>query len=72
MPEVRVLPDGDAVVEACTREIVALQSGAPFHLALSGGSTPEALYRRLAKESLEEAERSALECECNGWLPEHP
>jgi 6-phosphogluconolactonase len=53
MPEVRVLPDGDAVVEACTREIVALQSGAPFHLALSGGSTPEALYRRLAKESLD-------------------
>lgn len=54
MPELRVFADGDAVVEACAREIVALQGTAPFHLALSGGSTPEALYRRLASESLDQ------------------
>ncbi len=50
MPELRVLDGGDAVVEAAAREIVALQGDAPFHLALAGGATPEALYRRLAKE----------------------
>lgn len=48
MPDIRVLADGDAVVEAAARELLALQSGAPFHLALAGGSTPEALYRWLA------------------------
>jgi len=56
MPDIRVLSDADAVVEAAARELEAaareleaLPSDAPFHLALAGGSTPEVLYRRLAK-----------------------
>jgi 6-phosphogluconolactonase len=53
MPELRVFANSDAVVETAAREIALLQTDATFHLVLAGGSTPEALYRRLASSSFD-------------------
>jgi 6-phosphogluconolactonase len=52
--ELVVLPDGAAVAEEAARRFVALAQAAienngRFSLALSGGSTPRALYERLAQ-----------------------
>jgi 6-phosphogluconolactonase len=55
MPEIRVLDDAEAVAHAAAEEFVA-QAGAAaaaqgrFSVALSGGSTPRALYGLLASE----------------------
>ncbi|MDB4987029.1 MAG: 6-phosphogluconolactonase [Myxococcaceae bacterium] len=52
-PDVRILPDLAAVADAacehvCNRAWAAVQERGRFTLALSGGSTPRALYQRLA------------------------
>jgi 6-phosphogluconolactonase len=52
--ELVVLPDGAAVAEEAARRFVALAQAAikddgRFSVALSGGSTPRALYQRLAQ-----------------------
>lgn len=54
-PRIRILPDLHAVARAAADVVVAAAAGAiaqrgVFHLVLSGGSTPRALYERLASE----------------------
>lgn len=55
MTKVRVLEDLAALAEAAAEEVVraaneAVRSHGRFTIALSGGSTPKALYQRLASE----------------------
>ena len=48
-PELVVVADAAAVASAAADRIVALsEAGAPFTIALAGGSTPKALYRLLS------------------------
>ncbi|MGD0266489.1 MAG: 6-phosphogluconolactonase [Candidatus Methylomirabilota bacterium] len=54
-PEIRILADGDDLCRAAAEEFVrladeAVRARGRFTVALSGGSTPEALYRLLAAE----------------------
>jgi 6-phosphogluconolactonase len=54
-PEIRILADGDDLSRAAADEFVrladeAVRRGGRFTVALSGGSTPKALYRLLAAE----------------------
>jgi 6-phosphogluconolactonase len=53
--DLRIHPDADALTEAVARRWLALADNAigargRFHVALSGGTTPRALYRRLTRE----------------------
>lgn len=55
MTKVRVLEDAAALAEAAAEEVVraageAVENHGRFTIALSGGSTPEALYQRLASD----------------------
>jgi 6-phosphogluconolactonase len=55
-----ILPDPEALAEAAARRVVALAQAAVagcgrFTVALSGGSTPRALYSRLARPPLSES-----------------
>src|SRR5581483_3760929 len=52
-PEIKVLPDVNAIARECAERIVqlsedAIESRGRFSIALSGGSTPKALYTLLA------------------------
>ena len=52
--EIAVLPDADSLALAAADEFArsaaeAVRKGGRFHVALSGGSTPRALYRRLTR-----------------------
>jgi 6-phosphogluconolactonase len=52
-PQIKVLPDGAAVAREAAERIVelseaAIETGGRFSIALSGGSTPKALYQLLA------------------------
>ncbi len=49
--EIRVYADAAVLVEAAAQALLEVQRRGPFHLALAGGSTPEALYRRIAQQS---------------------
>src|SRR4051794_22945202 len=54
-PEIKVVPDLNALVEEAADRIasaarVAIRDHDSFSLALSGGSTPEPVYRRLTEE----------------------
>lgn len=54
-PEIKVVPDAKAVAEEAARRVVEAQRDAvarngSFSIALSGGSTPKALYALLADE----------------------
>ena len=54
-PEIRILADGDDLCRVAAEEFVrladeAVRARGRFTVALSGGSTPEALYRLLAAE----------------------
>ena len=54
-PDVLVLPDPEAVAEEAAQRfsrwaVEAVNARGRFSAALSGGSTPGALFRRLAKE----------------------
>jgi 6-phosphogluconolactonase len=56
-PHIRVLPDTDAIVRELAGNIVAMAEqaaklGHMFSLFLSGGSTPKALYQRLASDEV--------------------
>lgn len=46
--EIRVFADGDALVAAAAAAVLSMRDAGRLQLALAGGSTPEALYRRLA------------------------
>ncbi len=53
MPDIRIFPDKDALAAAAAELVVAQAQAAvaargAFHFVLSGGSTPRALYARLA------------------------
>ena len=48
MPEIRVCSDALEVSEEAARLFVATATGGAAHIALSGGSTPRELYRRLS------------------------
>ncbi len=55
MREIRVLPDGDALATMAANTILelskkAIQETGRFTIALSGGSTPKALFERLAAQ----------------------
>jgi len=58
-PEIQVFPDGQALI-AATAELIVTQAQAAaadhdrFSFALSGGSTPRALYQALAQSPLRE------------------
>jgi 6-phosphogluconolactonase len=52
-PTIEVVPDADAIAQACARRIMlmadgVIAAGGRFSLALSGGSTPKTLYKLLA------------------------
>ena len=52
-PQIKVLPDANAVAREAAERIVelseaAIETGGRFSIALSGGSTPKALYQLLA------------------------
>jgi 6-phosphogluconolactonase len=54
-PEIKVLPDPSAVAEEAARRVVAIAHESierqdSFSIVLSGGSTPKALYEKLASE----------------------
>jgi len=54
--EVRILPDGDAITKRAAQKFIEIASAAvrergSFSVALSGGSTPKALYALLASDS---------------------
>src|SRR5688572_28734976 len=54
-PEVKVLPDAKAIAEEAARRVIdaarlAVDERGSFSIALSGGSTPKALYTLLAAE----------------------
>jgi 6-phosphogluconolactonase len=56
-PEIRVADDPNALAETAAREVVAVARAAVaargrFTIALAGGSTPRATYRRLAEPPL--------------------
>lgn len=55
-PRVEVFSDGAAVAAAAAEQIAVLtaQASDPFSIALAGGSTPRALYERLASDALRE------------------
>ena len=60
MPEIRVVPDGDSLAEAAARYFAerageAIAQRGRFAVALSGGSTPRAMFARLAASPLREA-----------------
>lgn len=46
--EVRIYADVDSLCDAAAAALVDARGGDPWHLALTGGGTPEALYRRIA------------------------
>lgn len=55
--DLRIYPDHEALIDAAVQRWLALADGAVaargrFHVALSGGSTPRTLYRRLAGEAV--------------------
>jgi len=57
MTAIRVLPDAAALADAAARHVVesaqaAIQARGAFSIALSGGSTPRELHRRLASPPL--------------------
>lgn len=54
-PEVRILPDGEAITKRAAEKLIEIAATAVkqhglFSVALSGGSTPKALYNLLAKD----------------------
>lgn len=53
--KIRVMPDAPAVAQAAAERVIeaarsAIDAAGAFHLALSGGSTPRALYELLSAE----------------------
>lgn len=71
--EVRLFADADTVVLAAADAMVDARPGGDFHFALAGGSTPEALYRRLADDDAQRWDRTHV------WFgdercvdPDHP
>lgn len=46
--ELRIFEDADALVTAAAAALLEVRAAGPCHIALAGGSTPEALYRRIA------------------------
>ena len=54
-PEVRILPDGEAITKRAAEKLIEIAATAVkehglFSVALSGGSTPKALYNLLAND----------------------
>lgn len=65
MTAIRVLPDAAALADAAARHVVesaqaAIQARGAFSIALSGGSTPRELHRRLAGPLANEVDWSKL------------
>jgi 6-phosphogluconolactonase len=66
-PSVRVVPDSNEVARVAAEEFVALASrgagGRPARVLLSGGTTPEPMYRLLASEpTRSRIDWSSVEC----------
>ena len=76
-PSIRVVPDGNEIARVAAEEFVALVSrGArnrPARVLLSGGTTPEPMYRILASEpTRSRIDWSAIECYLGDERPVPP
>src|SRR5262245_44741692 len=66
LPKLTVVPDADALAQAAARRLLArfAEPRERFAVALTGGSSPEGLYRLLATEPY----RNQIPCERVHWF----